>query len=76
MFLGTNLNGNNAYFVLNKYKNIFENIKPVINLSKFKESRDKSGRLTLLNRQEASMLLNDEEVFNFKSNSTCKLKDL
>ena len=61
---------------MNKYKNIFENIKPVINLSKFKESRDKSGRLTLLNRQEASMLLNDEEVFNFKSNSTCKLKDL
>ena len=72
-FFGTNLNGNNAYFVLEKYFQDLKNFNTKINFSKFMESRDKNNKLNFLKKEKALNLLKKEEVFDFKTNKNTKL---
>lgn len=72
-FLGTNLNGNNSYFVSEQYSQDLKNFNPKINFSKFKESRDQNNKLSFFEKEKALNLLKNEEVFNFKTNKTSKL---
>lgn len=71
-FIGCNSAGNNAYFVRDDKLN--ENVK-AISLAdgfvekKYRESRDKSGRLTYLSRDEERRLLKGVRVFNTDLNS-------
>jgi hypothetical protein len=71
-FIGCNSAGNNAYFVRDDKLN--ENVK-AISLAdgfvekKYRESRDKSGRLTYLSRDEERRLLKGIKVFNTVLNS-------
>ena len=70
-FIGCNNAGNNAYFIRNDKIN--DVIKPVTLKdgyieSKFRESRNKEGKLTLLNKKECMNLLNGIKVYNTENN--------
>lgn len=70
-FIGCNNAGNNAYFVRNDKIN--DVIKPVTLAdgyieSKYRESRDNEGKLTLLNKKEGMNLLNGIKVYNTENN--------
>jgi hypothetical protein len=71
-FIGCNDGGNNAYFVRNDKIN---DIVKSVNLedgyveSKYRESRDENGNLTLLNKTEARNLLKGVEVYNTELNN-------
>ncbi len=70
-FIGCNSAGNNAYFVRKDKLN--EKIKAVsiedgFVQSKYRESRDKNGKLTYLSKKDAKNLLKDIKVFNTESN--------
>lgn len=72
-FIGCNSAGNNAYFVRNDKLN--EKIKPVGLMegfveSKYRESRDKKGKLTYLSKEEGKKLLKGMMVFNTNINHT------
>ena len=68
--VGTNSNGNNAYFVKRDLLNsrVKEcTIEECFRKSKFRESRDKNGRLTYLNREDATNLISGLKVINVKN---------
>jgi len=71
-FIGCNDGGNNAYFIRNdKINNIIKsvNLEDGYVESKYRESRDKNGNLTLLNKVEARNLLKGVEVYNTELNN-------
>ena len=76
--LGTNTSGNNAFFMKNIFlKNINKIMKEKkIYLSKYRESRNKKGKLTYLDRYNSLKLIGNEAVIDLKDNSKKKIKDL
>lgn len=73
--LGTNSAGNNAFFMKNKFlkeanKAIFEK---KIFTSKFRESRNKNGNLTFLDKKESLKLIQNQFVIDLKDNKKKKL---
>ncbi|MCD5380376.1 hypothetical protein LR004_00455 [Candidatus Gracilibacteria bacterium] len=69
-FVGTNSNGNNAYFVRNDKLN---NLKTVskeegFTISKFKESRNERGNLTYVTGKKRIDVIRGCSVFNTKTN--------
>ena len=78
MFLGTNTAGNNAFFVHKKFKKkILKNIKEKkIFKSKFRESRNKSNKLTYLNKRDSLKLIKNKLVFDFESKRIKKIEEL
>ncbi len=66
-FIGCNSSGNNAYFIRNDKLN--DSVKSVtlddgFVESKYRESRDENGNLTLLSKKEARKLLKNINVYN------------
>ncbi len=78
VFLGTNTAGNNAFFVHKKFKKeIFKNIKEKkIFKSEFRESRNKSNKLTYLNKTDSLKLIKNKLVFDFESKKIKKIKEV
>ena len=76
--LGTNTSGNNAFFMKNIFlKDINKVLKEKkIYLSKYRESRNKKGDLTYLNRQKSLNLIGNKMVIDLKDNKKKKIKDL
>ncbi len=76
--LGTNSAGNNAFFVKkihwNKLKKIVLNKK--IFRSKFRESRNKKGNLTYLNKKDALKIIANKSLIDLKNRSQKKIIDL
>lgn len=69
-FVGCNSSGNNAYFVRNDKvgKLHTPTIEEGYRLSKFKESRDKDGKLTYLRAEQRLASLKGEKVYNTRTN--------
>jgi hypothetical protein len=66
-FIGCNSGGNNAYFVRNdKLNDVVKSatLEQGYVESKFRESRDKNGNLSFLNKTQARMLLKGVDVYN------------
>jgi len=76
--LGTNTSGNNAFFM----KNIFsKDINKILNekkiyMSKYRESRDKKGQLTYLDKKKSLQIIGNNIVVDLKDNKKKKIKDL
>ncbi len=76
--LGTNTSGNNAFFMKNIFlKDINKVMKEKkIYLSKYRESRNKKGKLTYLDRYKSLKLIGNEVVIDLKNNKKKKIKNL
>ena len=76
-FLTTNSAGNNAYFIK---KNLFDkiklNIKKNTYQSKFRESRDESGKKTFINHDKRLSIIGHLEVEDFETNKLYKISEL
>ena len=73
--LGTNSAGNNAFFMKNKF--LKEANKAIVEkkifTSKFRESRNKNGNLTFLDKKESLKLIQNQFVIDLKDNKKKKL---
>ncbi|MEZ2334419.1 hypothetical protein AB6735_02255 [Mucilaginibacter sp. RCC_168] len=74
-FIGSNSNGNNAYFVR---KDKIQDLKPLdaksgYVLSKFRESRDKKGNLTYINGADRLKILHGLEIYNTRTKQLEKI---
>ncbi len=76
--LGTNKNGNNAFFMKNIFlKDINKILKEKnIYISKYRESRDQKGNLTYLSREKSLKLISNKIVIDLKDHKPKKIKDL
>jgi hypothetical protein len=77
LFVGCNQNGNNAYFVK---RGLAASVKPVTAeegyvLSRFRESRDDSGRLTFLGGDQRLDAIADLTVIDVERNTPVRLRD-
>jgi hypothetical protein len=77
VFVGCNSNGNNAYFVK---RELSANVRIVTAregyvLSRFRESRDPSGRLTYLAGDQRFQAIADMQVFDVSRNQNVRLGD-
>jgi hypothetical protein len=77
-FVGCNSNGNNAYFVrrdrLGKLQPV--SLQAGYRLSRFRESRDASGRLTYVSGADRLALIRDMMVFDIEHGQSVRLRDL
>ena len=76
-FIGTNSAGNNAFFVKRKFlkfNKIIKN-KKIFN-SKFREGRDKNGKLNFLDKKKSLEKIQDKLVFDISSKTNKKIVDL
>ena len=73
--LGTNSAGNNAFFMKNKF--LKEANKAIVEkkifTSKFRESTNKNGNLTFLDKKESLKLIQNQFVIDLKDNKKKKL---
>lgn len=74
-FIGSNSNGNNAYFVRNDK---MKELKPISITegyvrSQFRESRDLEGKLTYINGEDRLKEINGMEVFNTRTQNIEKI---
>ena len=73
----TNSAGNNAYFIK---KNLFDkiklNIKKNTYQSKFRESRDESGKKTFINHDKRLSIIGHLEVEDVETNKLYKISEL
>ena len=73
--LGTNSAGNNAFFMKNKF--LKEANKAIVEkkifTSKFRESKNKNGNLTFLDKKESLKLIQNQFVIDLKDNKKKKL---
>lgn len=78
VFLGTNTAGNNAFFIHKKFtKKILKNIKEKkIFISKFRESRNKYGALTYLDKKKSLLLIKEKKVIDLKNRKKSKIIEL
>jgi len=76
--IGSNLNGNNLFFLRNDLKNKFEEKNPeqVFQYSKFRESRDQKGNLTFKNYEQSQKIISDYEFYNVDTEKKIIFKDL
>ena len=77
-FIGTNLAGNNSYFVRNdKYISIKDKIKNFNkNISKFRESRDINYKKSFLDKKDQIKLINDLDLYDIDSNMNIKVGNI
>jgi len=78
VFVGTNSNGCNAFFVRNDLKSkVVDSISEIKSFpSSFRESRNSERRLTYVSGSERIGVINHLPVFDFKTQSTCLIGDL
>jgi len=77
-FVGTNLNGNNTYFVKNEFMKHF-NLDPAkikYNNSRFRESRDESGKLTYVKDGERLKMIKDCKVYDLKQQKEVSISNV
>ena len=76
--VGSNLNGNNLFFLRNDLKNKFDekNHEEVFQYSKFRESRDKNGNLTFENYEKSQNIISNYEFYNVDTEKNIIFKDL
>jgi len=76
--LGTNTSGNNAFFMKNIFLKEINKImkEKKIYLSKYRESRNRKGKLTYLDKYKSLKLISNEVVIDLKNNRKKKIKDL
>lgn len=74
-FIGTNLNGNNAYFVKKEYAKFFKILSPEkgYTKSKFTEGRNPQGELNYLRGEERLNALKGMPIFNTRTESVEKI---
>ncbi len=75
ILLGTNSAGNNAFFIKKTFSN---QVKKIINerkifKSKFRESRNRKGNLTYLDKKQSLKLIENEFFIDLKNNKKKKL---
>ena len=77
-FLGSNLNGNNAFFIKkNYYENIRSKLKEIkIHDTKFRESRNINQKLNFLNSEKGLKLIENLPVFNFSDKKKYYIRDI
>ncbi|MBD1161544.1 hypothetical protein IDH30_04570 [Pelagibacterales bacterium SAG-MED15] len=76
-FLTTNSAGNNAYFIKEKiFDKIKLNLKKNTYQSKFRESRDKSGKKTFINYDKRLNIIGNLEVEDVETNKLHKISEL
>ena len=77
-FLGTNLNGNNAFFVKNNsFKYIEKKIKNIkIFKSKFRESRNINQKLDYKNLKEGLDIIGELPILNLHNGNIDNIKNL
>lgn len=68
--IGCNSAGNNAYFIKNKYKDIFEkrNVDQSFIAGKFRDERNKNGELLFTSRDSCIESIRGLPVFNIETN--------
>ncbi len=76
--VGTNSAGNNAFFMKKKY---FSKLSKVImrkNIykSKFRESRDKNGKLSFLDKKKSLNLIGNKNIIDLKDNIKKKINEI
>ena len=76
--IGCNSAGNNAYFIRNdKIDNVpILNVKDAFVEGRWRDSRDKQGRLTYLSSQERFKAIAHLEVYDLKQNNLATLGSL
>jgi hypothetical protein len=76
--IGTNLAGNNAFFVRNDFSSIFNvlSVHEAYNLAQFREAKDLHGNLTYCNITEQRSIIADLDLVDVETMSFCKFKDL
>ncbi len=76
--VGTNLNGNNIFFLRNDHKNKFKQITPeqAFKKAKFRENRDSNKTLTYNNFAENQKILSDYKFYNTDSKENVIFKNL
>lgn len=74
--IGCNSNGNNAYFVAEKYAHLFNDSKPeeLFVMSRFRESRTEQGELSLLEGHHRLDLLKSLNIFDVDKNELVTIK--
>jgi hypothetical protein len=77
-FVGCNSHGNNAYFVRNDHLGVLRPLTAEEGYveSRFRESRDRSGRLTFLGGSDRRAAIGELEVVNVISGSRMKVSQL
>lgn len=77
-FIGSNSNGNNAYFVrkdkIGKMKR--QTVKSGYVVSKFRESRDRKGRLSYISGKERLKVIQNMPIVDIEKNKQLFLKDV
>jgi len=78
IFIGCNNAGNNAFFVRKDFASTFKkiNIKDGYVYAKFRQSRDKKGKLTYISGKNKKRIIENLEVYNIKTGEKMKIKDL
>jgi hypothetical protein len=78
LFLGSNVWGHNAFFVRGDIANEFRGVelKQGYVASKFRESRDRSGKLTYVRSHDRIKIIEDMPVVQVVSGKTSKIKDV
>jgi len=76
--IGSNLAGNNLFFVRNDLVNNLKVLTPqeAYQKSMFRESRNTSGELTFANFNERYELIKDIDVINLDANKLVKISDI
>lgn len=77
-FVGCNSNGNNAHFIrIDKVGNIpVKTVEEGYVESRFRESRDQDGNLTLLNGKQRIEAIREKQVIDVETNELVSLQDL
>lgn len=77
-FVGSNSNGNNAYFVrkdkIGKLRTL--SVKQGYMKAKYRESRDQDGKLTYLSNDECIEVIGDMPVYDVEADIIFKIKEL
>jgi len=76
--IGTNLAGNNAFFVRDDFSSIFNvlSVTEAFKLAQFREAKNIHGSLTYYNIAQQRSIIADLDVIDVESMSICKIKDL
>ena len=76
--IGTNSNGNNAFFVKNNFLKITKKIisENKIFVSKFRESRNRNNQLNYLEKKNSLRSIENKMIFDLENYNIKKLRDL
>jgi hypothetical protein len=77
-FIGSNKNGNNAFFIRKDLMHFIDNKieRKIYNLSKYRESRDITGALNFISGEERMNVIKDMKVYNIKNQKVEILKNI